>query len=360
MKCHHPPPPIHDVLIIGAGISGLAARHSLKLTPLKTIVLEKSRGSGGRMSSRRGDGWIADLGAQFTAASNPQWRAILQAQGANLAEVWISEDSQFPRYIHREGMSRFARALMEVTSSSVGSEGVQFQAKVQELLLEEVTDEVIGTKSRVWRIRLENSSEEFLGKSVILTAPVPQALELLAKSDLKLSKQSSQRLAPLVYDPCLAAVIELEVPLTEAVPVLWKNPSPLLSGIYSQNRKGLKGDKPILVVHASPHLSRELWNADEGTVLGRIIPEIQGAVSKRSAGELRVERSALHRWRYCEPIQVDRESFARVEFSGHPPGHPPLVLAGDAFGRSSVEGAFLSGAAAGSYVAEQLKTGGSP
>jgi oxygen-dependent protoporphyrinogen oxidase len=51
------------VVIIGAGISGLAAAYTLKKSGIGSIVLEKSSFPGGRMSSETVDGYIIDKGA---------------------------------------------------------------------------------------------------------------------------------------------------------------------------------------------------------------------------------------------------------------------------------------------------------
>lgn len=51
------------VVIVGAGISGLAAGHTLKQAGISTIILEKSSFPGGRMSSETVNGFIIDKGA---------------------------------------------------------------------------------------------------------------------------------------------------------------------------------------------------------------------------------------------------------------------------------------------------------
>ena len=44
---------IRDVAIIGAGIAGLRAAETLRKAGLDVVVLEKSRGLGGRAATRR-------------------------------------------------------------------------------------------------------------------------------------------------------------------------------------------------------------------------------------------------------------------------------------------------------------------
>ena len=64
------------------------------------------------MAVRRGDGWVADFGAQFTNGQNDLWKSVLQNEGDNLKEIEVTENSQVSiRYIHKLGMNSFAKAL---------------------------------------------------------------------------------------------------------------------------------------------------------------------------------------------------------------------------------------------------------
>lgn len=58
-----------DVIIIGAGISGLGAAYELQKKGKKVLVLEKESYVGGRMSTKYIDGIPIDLGAQFITPS---------------------------------------------------------------------------------------------------------------------------------------------------------------------------------------------------------------------------------------------------------------------------------------------------
>jgi len=55
----------YDVLVIGAGISGLLCATQLQAAGLSTLVLDKGRGVGGRMATRRIGDTTFDHGAQF-------------------------------------------------------------------------------------------------------------------------------------------------------------------------------------------------------------------------------------------------------------------------------------------------------
>ena len=61
---------INSVAIIGAGIAGLSCASALQQAGIRVRVFEKSRGVGGRMSTRRGEGWECDHGAQYFTVSD--------------------------------------------------------------------------------------------------------------------------------------------------------------------------------------------------------------------------------------------------------------------------------------------------
>jgi renalase len=66
-----------NIAIIGAGMAGASAAQHLQYLGHRVTVFDKSRGAGGRMSTRRGDGWSADHGAQYFTASDPDFQAAV-------------------------------------------------------------------------------------------------------------------------------------------------------------------------------------------------------------------------------------------------------------------------------------------
>ena len=55
----------YDVVVVGAGIAGLMASKQLSEAGYRVAVLEKARGVGGRMATRRIGEAVCDHGAQY-------------------------------------------------------------------------------------------------------------------------------------------------------------------------------------------------------------------------------------------------------------------------------------------------------
>src|SRR5205823_3389276 len=65
-------------LIIGAGMAGLTAARELNAQGWDVIVLDKGRGVGGRLVTRRIEQARADHGAQYFSATTPEFHELVQ------------------------------------------------------------------------------------------------------------------------------------------------------------------------------------------------------------------------------------------------------------------------------------------
>ncbi len=91
-----------DVIIIGAGISGLASAHFLKKRGLNPVIIEKSERPGGSIRTERIDGYLVEYGPNSTLDTSP----ILHELFADLdieSEMEYANDSSKNRYIMRDG-----------------------------------------------------------------------------------------------------------------------------------------------------------------------------------------------------------------------------------------------------------------
>jgi len=78
-----------DVLVIGAGMAGLIAAAELQRAGRRVLVLDKRRGVGGRLASRRIGAATFDHGAQFITARTSRFAALVDdGRRAGVVEEW--------------------------------------------------------------------------------------------------------------------------------------------------------------------------------------------------------------------------------------------------------------------------------
>jgi renalase len=316
---------LYDVLIVGAGVSGLTAAREFSLRGLRVAILEKSRGLGGRLSTRRwGDEKnpaLADTGAQFTSLRNPEWAALLENH-PELSTPPTDETGGEPRRIHPLGMSRLARTLLtggrNAPTIVLGTRVVRLQAPIN--------------SEPHWKIVADSkidSPEIFLARDVVLTAPVPQTIELL-------DSQGPPELHTLHYSRCLAviAMAPADEPFRGKSILEFTDPeSSRLTGIYDQRAKGLLSARSTVVVHASPNLSQELWEEPPAEAAKKIwaYAKIDSPV---------VETLDLHRWKFAQAKNHFPEPYVLTSV-----GRGRIGICGDAFIPGGIEGAFASATA---------------
>ena len=77
------------VIVVGAGIAGLACARELLDAGVPAKVLERGRVVGGRLASRKFDDRYADIGAAYITADDPGFRGQLDSwRIAGLAHPW--------------------------------------------------------------------------------------------------------------------------------------------------------------------------------------------------------------------------------------------------------------------------------
>jgi len=324
-----------DVLIVGTGLSGLLAARVLRARGLQVRLLEKARGVGGRLATRRLESRAADHGAQFFTVHDPSFRKwVLEWEAAGVVQRWSTgftapdgtfRDNGIPRYRGVPGMTAIAKHLAEGLD-------VQLQAKV---VRAEVADPG-------WKITIEDGSTQS-ARALLLSAPVPQSLAILQAGQVTLPEAIGTTLAQIDYAPCLTVLAELTGPSQIREPGgVWLSGEPLL-WMADNLLKGVSaGTTPVVTIHAGQDFSRDNWETPEAEVTAAILeaakPWLGSSVSK----------TQLHRWRFSVPLRVHPEPCVLVNVPA------PLAFSGDAFGGPRVEAAALSGLAAGDALAQAL------
>ena len=114
-----------DVAIIGAGLGGVAAAGDLIGSGKSVLLVDKSRGVGGRMATRRHCGTRIDHGAQFFTARTERFQTFVdELLHRDAIKVWShgfpllvdgvvdARPDGHPRYACTGGMSDLAKALL--------------------------------------------------------------------------------------------------------------------------------------------------------------------------------------------------------------------------------------------------------
>ena len=322
-----------DVLVVGAGLAGLTAARELHAAGKSVVVLEKSRGLGGRAATRRWDGLPVDHGAQFFTARSPDFRSQVDewlrhgvcfewAHGLHRASPQgpqPPDSANFPRYACHEGMSALARDLA---------------GKDDSFVLRERTVTGLRRDDAGWATQTRDGAI-FRSRAVIMTPPPPQSASLLEAAEPK----AAEALSRIAVSPCLAVVARYarrELPwrgiqAPDHAIVSW-------IGHDTSKRPDLHPDTTVVVIHASPKFSREMFGGDETEIFN----ELLAAAGDVARTELNTPSAAfLQRWRYALG-GAENTGLTRLF-----PGEAPLVLAGDAIAGGKIEGAWLSGLEAG-------------
>ena len=99
------------VVIVGAGIAGLACARRLAQAGVPALMLDKGRGIGGRVATRRADGLQFDHGAQYVMAKGEEFAAVLRNLVAAGDATFWPDGSGRARVVGVPGMATMGKAL---------------------------------------------------------------------------------------------------------------------------------------------------------------------------------------------------------------------------------------------------------
>ena len=320
-------------IVVGAGISGLLAAAALQREGWDVTVLDKSRGVGGRMATRRVGGGTFDHGAQFFTVRGDRFADLVDGWlDAGAAAEWTrgfadaggrrNEDG-YPRYRGAAGMTSIPKHLAGGLDVRTGERAVKLDAPADG-----------------WKLTC-GSGLQLRASALVLAMPVPQALELATSGDYVLPGGARRRLRAVSYDPCLALMVVLDGPAGVSDPGGMQIKGEPLDWIGDNRRKGIS-EVPAITIHAGPEWSRAHFEDDEAEVTEALI-SFAGDRLDTDLSSAVVETS-LARWRYSWVTNAHPEPFLAASRD------PALLFCGDAFGQPKVEGAALSGLAAADYL----------
>jgi hypothetical protein len=164
----------HDVVIIGAGISGLSLARRLREAGIATLLLEKSRGVGGRCATRRVDGRPVDHGVSMLHGRSTAFAEALEDLGP------CTPLRDWPFHVRGHGTPCQPQAYRPEGIRLAIREGISCFAKHLARGLEvELNTEVERVELAGDHFRISTSRGDHTAPTVVLTCPVDQTASFL-------------------------------------------------------------------------------------------------------------------------------------------------------------------------------------
>ena len=308
------------IVVIGAGISGSVCAWKLAKDGHDVTLVEKGRGVGGRMATRRMEGAKIDHGAQFFTVRDPRMVELLS--------LWQNEKAVIPWYDHIPG-----RPDVPKGQRYRGSEGMTSPAKI---LAKEFTVETsfflqrIEQKESIWTLYPKDDGQRTLeADHLVLTIPSIQLLELFQRSDYELDEDTMIRLRSIRHTRCLAVLGIMDRPSSLESPGTLTHPVPEIDWISDNQIKGIS-QKPACTIHASDEYSQKFWNASDS----ERVPSLLSIAEENL--NVKIMSWSSHRWGFAKPVVT----FGATHWHSSPRG---ITLAGDGFGGERIEKAAMSG-----------------
>lgn len=324
-------------IVVGAGMAGLVAADQLQTDGWQVTILDKGRGVGGRMASRRVGDARFDHGAQYFTVRDPRFQALVDQWLADgVSVVWANgftkhdentSGGSHPRYRGVDGMTAMAKAIAAQLN-------VHTSTKVTAV-------NITNNRWNLTAAHLGTDAETVhTADALLMTPPAEQSLILMRSGNVTLPADVSTALERIAFNPCFAVLVQLDAPSNVPKPGGVFMPGEPLSWIADNQQKGIS-TTPAVTLHAGPAYTRDHYDNDPDAVAHELI-----AAAREVIGPAQVVGFQVQRWRYSQPSVMHPE---KTLFRAVP---APLAFAGDAFDGAKVEGAALSGMAA----ADALKT----
>lgn len=331
--------------IVGGGISGLIAGKLLQQYGFKVTILDKGRGLGGRMATRRirnlncGEG-IFDYGAQYITAISQEFKHYLNSwEAIGLVGVWncasrSSEELDIQRYYGIKSM----RSIAQHIATDLNTHNSK---KITRL----------NWNGTSWTISADDGSS-YISDILVLTPPLPQTLQLLEESDILLPSNSLHELGKVSYRMCLAVLAIASGPIQIGHSGGCSVKDDKLIWISSNRQKGISPDCYALTLHANPEFSERHYDKSKREQAAQELID----TARKYLGRENILAYQVHVWKYSTPMNYFNDIFFSPQRLSDSVEHlGPLYIAGDSFtsryeGTSSFENAFLSGLEVANYI----------
>lgn len=326
-----------NVAVVGAGLAGASAAHALVAAGHHVTAFDKSRGVGGRMSTRRRESDAFDHGAQYFTAHSEAFKAkIADWCDRGLAASWdgrivrlaagqVSEErGDTTRYVGMPKMSLLARDLLEGATIACSAR------------IERATREGAG-----YRLTTEEGKDAGVFDCVVLASPAAQSEVLLREGfDTDECRLLADRIRSVEVDPCHAVMVRFRGSVEAGFDGAFVEDEALSWMARGASKPGRPDgqtpenpDAESWLLHSAPDWSRAHVDDEADSVGARQLESLTKSLGRPLP---EVESVSTHRWLYARTQKpLGEESIWN--------GEQGIGLCGDWLRGARVEDAFLSG-----------------
>ena len=336
-----------DVLVVGAGITGVACARALEAAAVGVRVLERSGRPGGRLASPPLHDRPVDLGAAYFTVADDDAPAsadfaeqVADWTDRGLAVPWTSTmraRAEDGTWSSKDGPTRWSApgGLRSLVTDLAADLRVETRRTVSAVVLDPERGPALALDPGSWAggDRAPKPTMD-PARAVVLAMPDPQAARLLPPS------LAAATVADRPWDPVIAVALGYARRCWDPLPAAFVN-SHFDVALLADDGSRRGDDAPVLVAHTTGDLARRHLDAPDGAV-GPVVE----AVTELLGLTERPEWTHVHRWTFASPAEPhDTPFFLDADLVG---------VAGDAWGSPKVETAWRSGTLLGRALAARL------
>ena len=311
------------VAIIGAGMAGLSCATRLQTLGFQVQVYEKSRGPSGRMSTRHGEGWTADHGAQYFTVRDPAFIEELNKWiKAGFVAEWQPRLSVYESGQWRDGSSSEPRYVGVPAMNSPG----QHLAKSISIAFNQTIDKIRRQDGKWFLHSIEDGAIPQSFDYLVIAIPAPQSYALTRSADSSFDTCFSS----VNMQGCWTVMARFSENVNLPFDAAFIN-NEIISWISRNNSKPGRIGQEAWTIHANPQWSQHHIELDKNEASKMILES-----AKKLGLDCENAEISVHRWRYASGSIKSEKGFILNQEN-------KLSLCGDWLNGGRVEGAWLSG-----------------
>ncbi len=336
-----------DVVVIGAGLSGLACASALAGRGRSPVLYERSRGLGGRCATRRVEGQPVDHGAAFVHGFDERFLAVARGVApAQIVDGW-------PRVIEGEGTPCLPKAFTPLEQRLAYVDGVtalpKALARGLDIRLKSRIESIVPARGG-WTVEADTGATTF-APVVVLAVPPRTALKLLAplSGEGRDAEAVGALLGMIGTQACLTVLAGYPAGgVRPAWDMAYPGDSISVQAISHDSSKRKAPAFVVLVVQARPCWSLMNIEAAEAHWVGELLAETARIAGGWAQNPTWVQ---AHRWRFA---RADRGSELTRPVSLRVRGGGRLIITGESFAPGGgIEASWLAGNAAAARIVEE-------